>query len=111
MTLSRFSYVEYDTQAAKEQNALRDQFKKFERDLKTGDISSVDGLRIPQNAYTQEATTCHDNVLRYSAEDLAHSLSELECLYFLLGKDIRIRCMERRGIPHEDGSGEDGKAI
>jgi hypothetical protein len=96
MLYNRFGYVPYDSISGNQQNELRDHFKLLESQILNGDASGVEKLVIPNNEYAPMINYCQSFLLVYlSSGKLQDALIELEMLYFLLGKEIRIQCIER----------------
>lgn len=92
--LSKFDCVNYDKQAASEQNELRINFKHYEKGLEKGDVVQVATMVFPEGEYHPICET----VRRLLLENPEERLHCLEILYFLTGKEIRRTCMERLGL-------------
>lgn len=98
--LSRFAYVKYDNASGDAQNQLRDIFAKLEKAVNENDPNleaMFEALTLPDNEYlhlTKKALT----IAMHNSTPLIEKLQQLEVLYFLLGKEIRLRCIEKLGL-------------
>ena len=95
---SKFDYVPYDSQAKIEQNRLRGYFKFLEEYVTKGWKGNIEYISIPDNEYKVEAGRAKAKLIDYiSSGKIEEALIQLDNLYYLLGKDIRLRCIERIG--------------
>ena len=93
---SKFDYVPYDAQAAGEQNALRGHFKFLEGYVAKRWKGDIDALVIPNNEYQVEAAKTKARLIDcINTDHLEEASVHLDCLYFLLGKEIRLQCIKR----------------
>lgn len=98
---SRFSFVDYESSDYNnyqiEQDNLRAKFKSLEVEFNVGHTGSIAKIQIPQNEYSEQVALICSRLLKANMstpENRNKALIQLEILYFLLGKDIRIRALE-----------------
>jgi hypothetical protein len=94
--ISRFDYVPYDAIASEEQNRLRGHFKFLEGYVAKRWKGDIESIVIPNNEYRAEAGRAKTKLLDYiNTDHLEEAFVQLDNLYTLLGKEIRLQCVKR----------------
>ena len=93
---SRFDFIAYDAKAIDEQNKLRGKFQYIEECVAKRWKGEVEKIQIPTNEYREEAAVAKAAVLKFiDLNKVSEAQTQLEILYYLLGKQIRLECIAR----------------
>lgn len=96
MSKGRFDWIRFDKQAEEEQNALREEFKRYEQMVYEGKEKELRSMPLPEGEYLPAAQNIMQMMYFYGdTTRLPSPLVILELMYYMRGKKIRRECQER----------------